>query len=97
MQLNDDFTEISNNAYQYKISFKETNKLKKRYSLKKVTKPLIPKFISIIHLSHRGLVRKLRHSINRSVLNKKLKKNCQLTSYAIIFGQRTFFSIIKLV
>ena len=74
MQLNDDFIEISNNAYQYKISFKETNKLKKRYSLKKVTKPLIPKFISIIHLSHRGLVRKLRHSINRSVLNKKLKK-----------------------
>ena len=28
---------------------------------------------------------------------KKFKKNCQLNSYAITFGQRTFFSIKKLV
>ena len=28
---------------------------------------------------------------------KKFLKNCQFTSYAIIFGQKTFFSIIKLV
>ena len=27
----------------------------------------------------------------------KFLKNCQVTSYAVIFGQRTFFSIIKLV
>ena len=27
---------------------------------------------------------------------RNLKKNCELTSYAIIFGQRTLFSIIKL-
>ena len=28
---------------------------------------------------------------------KTFLKNCELTSYAIIFGQITFFSIIKLV
>ena len=28
---------------------------------------------------------------------KKFLKNCQLTSYAIMFGQRTFSSIVKLV
>ena len=28
---------------------------------------------------------------------RNFKKNCEVTSYAIIFGQRTFFSIIKLV
>ena len=29
--------------------------------------------------------------------HQKFSKSCQVTSYAIIFGQRTFFSIIKLV
>ena len=29
--------------------------------------------------------------------HQKFSKNCQVTSYAIIFGQRTFFSIIKFV
>ena len=28
---------------------------------------------------------------------RKFLKNCQLTSYLVIFGQRTFFSITKLV
>ena len=29
--------------------------------------------------------------------NNKFKKNCKLTSYTKIFGQRTFFFIVKLV
>ena len=28
---------------------------------------------------------------------KKFSRNCQLTSYAIIFSQRSFFSIIELI
>ena len=36
-------------------------------------------------------------NLNLKGKRKKFLKNWQLTPYAIIFGQRTFFSIIKLV
>ena len=43
------------------------------------------------------LIEQLYDRTNIKEERKKFLKNCHLTSYAIIFGQRTFFSLIKIV